>query len=211
MFHILCILFILGLVGVFLHSSISTMMLRKRRRARQARHRDWHGSSGRSSSTSSESNLTSNDHTRAMMSEKPIEIREGAEEIVTVTPRGRNKRVIRQPPPVYGSFRGSKVCYSIWLFHRHANFWQRMNPELVFWHKQNPSPTTPTYDEAMNDVQTAVGYQPPVYTSPLRVRTGQEGERTSNIHPLERERLCGLMGNTMVSRHNWATIFLSMM
>lgn len=83
-----------------------------------------------------------------------------------------------------------------------VNFVQRMNPELVFWHKQNPSPTTPTYDEAMDQAQAAVGYQPPIYTSPLRVRNGQQSERISNIHPLERERMVGLMGNTMVSRHN---------
>lgn len=110
MFHILCILFILALVGVFLHSAISMVMLQKRRRARLARHRDWHGSSQRSSSNSSESQLTA--HARihsGTSSEKPVEIKMGAEEIVTATPRGKNKKVIRQPPPIYGSFRGSKV------------------------------------------------------------------------------------------------------
>jgi len=74
---------------------------------------------------------------------------------------------------------------------------QRMNPELVFWHEQTPSPTTPTYEEAVNDVQAAVGYQPPLYISPKRERGALEGERVSNVHPLERERLVGLMGNTM--------------
>lgn len=85
------------------------VMLQKRRRARLARHRDWHGTSQRSLSTSSESHLTSARHASPIQSEKPIEIQMGAEEIVTVTPRGKNKKVIRQPPPVYGSMRGSKV------------------------------------------------------------------------------------------------------
>lgn len=75
-----------------------------------------------------------------------------------------------------------------------------MNPEMVFWHKQNPSPTTPTYEEAMKDVQTAMGFQPPQYVSPKRERQVLAGERASNVHPLERERLVGLMGNTMSSR-----------
>lgn len=76
---------------------------------------------------------------------------------------------------------------------------QRLNPEMVFWHKQNPSPTTPTYEQALKDVQTAVGYQPPEYVSPKRERQHQAGVRVSNIHPLERDRLFGLMGNTMSS------------
>jgi len=75
-----------------------------------------------------------------------------------------------------------------------------MNPEMVFWQKQTPSPTTPTYDEAMEDAQTAVGYQPPQYHSPERVRQARNGESAVNIHPLERERLAGLMGNTMSSQ-----------
>lgn len=72
-----------------------------------------------------------------------------------------------------------------------------MNPEMVFWHKPDPSPTTPTYEDAMNDIQTAVGYQPPQYTSPNRERSARHGQSVGNIHPLERERLVGLMGNTM--------------
>ena len=76
-----------------------------------------------------------------------------------------------------------------------------MNPELLFWHKQNPSPTTPTYEEAMKQAQTAVGYQPPLYTSPEQKKILRNGERVSNVHPLERERLQGLVGNTMASRH----------
>lgn len=76
-----------------------------------------------------------------------------------------------------------------------------MRPELLFWHKQNPSPTTPTYEEALNDVHTAVGYLPPQYVSPKRQRTVVDGgQRVSDIHPLERGRLAGLLGNTMSSQ-----------
>ena len=73
-----------------------------------------------------------------------------------------------------------------------------MNPEMLYWHKREPSPTTPTYDEAMNEAQSAVGYQPPTYASPQRERTGVP--RASQVHPLERERLNGLIGNTISSR-----------
>ncbi|KAK5950550.1 hypothetical protein OHC33_008493 [Knufia fluminis] len=183
MFHVLSVLFILALAGVFIHSFIRLLMLQKRRTARLARHRDWHGSSSRSAtSTSSRSDATTRvDPFADPISEKPVQILEGPVEVIESTPRGKNKRVVRQPPPVYGQFRESK----------------RMNPEMVFWHKQNPSPTTPTYEEAMKEVQTAVGYQPPQYISPRRERQTRDGESVSNIHPLERERLGGLMGNTM--------------
>lgn len=109
MFHVLSLVFILTLMGVFLHSAIRLVMLQKRRRARLARHRDWHGSSSRSGTSSS-----SADSFEESMSEKPIAVVMGGDEIVTTTPRGKNKRVIRQPPPVYGNFRGSKV--GIWFF-----------------------------------------------------------------------------------------------
>lgn len=79
--------------------------------------------------------------------------------------------------------------------------YQRIQPEMLFWQKHNPSPATPTYEEALNDVQTAVGYQPPQYVSPKRERQALEiGQRVSDIHPLERERLVGLLGNTMSSQ-----------
>ena len=53
----------------------------------------------------------------------------------------------------------------------------------------------------MKQAQTAVGYQPPLYTSPEQKKILRNGERVSNVHPLERERLQGLVGNTMASRH----------
>jgi len=44
-----------------------------------------------------------------LIPEKPIKIVMGGDAVVTTTPRGKNKKVIRPPPPVYGSFRESKV------------------------------------------------------------------------------------------------------
>lgn len=183
MFHILSVLFILKLAGIFVHSFIRLLMLQKRRRARLDRHRDWHGTPSRSagSGSSRSTTATSVSTFHDPITEKPVPILEGPVEVIQTTPRGKNKRVVRQPPPVYGNFRESK----------------RMNPELLFWHRQTPSPTTPTYEEAVNDVQAAVGYQPPQYISPKRERGAQDVERVSNFHPLERERLVGLMANTM--------------
>lgn len=72
---------------------------------------------------------------------------------------------------------------------------------MLFWHKQNPSPATPTYEQALNDVQTAVASLPPQYASPKRQGpTVEVGQRVSDIHPLERGRLAGLLGNTMSSQ-----------
>jgi len=202
MFHVLSLLFILALAGVFLHSFIRLLMLQKRRRARRARHRDWHGSTSRSatSATSRSDTATSVDALADHHFEKPTQILEGPEEMIETTPRGKNKRVVKQPPPVYGNFRESKVSLPLWPPTFISNRTQRMNPELVFWHHSTPSPITPTYEEAVNDVQAAVGYQPPHYISPKRERPGQEGQRVSNVHPLERERLVGLMSNTMSSQ-----------
>ena len=81
------------------------IMLQKRLRARLARHDNWLGSEVRPSNSSSKRV----DSFEESIAEKPIEIRMGAEEVVTTTPRGKNKKVVKQPPPVYGSFRQSQV------------------------------------------------------------------------------------------------------
>lgn len=111
MFHVLSLVFILILMGVFLHSAIRLVMLQRRRRARQARQREWHGSRNGSGSV-----VSSRSHSEASVnpfadpiSEKPIAVVVGGDEVVTTTPRGKNKKVVRPPPPVYGSFRESKV------------------------------------------------------------------------------------------------------
>lgn len=110
MFHILSLAFVLILMGVFLHSAVRLVMLQQRRRARLARHRDWHGSRGTShtSSSRSRSENSINSFTDPI-SEKPICVIEGGDEVVTTTPRGKNTKVVRPPPPVYGNVRGSKV------------------------------------------------------------------------------------------------------
>jgi hypothetical protein len=82
-----------------------------------------------------------------------------------------------------------------------------MNPSLVHWQKQEtlpPSPLTPTYDEAMSEVQKAVGYRPPSYASDGDVvdqiavcgsPTGGVGlVQMDDVHPLERERVRELIG-----------------
>jgi len=113
MFHVLSVLFILALAGVFLHSFIRLLMLQKRRRARLARHRDWHGSSSRSvtSTASRTDTAVSVDPFADPLSEKPVHILEPVQ-VIETTPRGKNKKVVRQPPPVYGNFRESKVSIS---------------------------------------------------------------------------------------------------
>lgn len=68
-----------------------------------------------------------------------------------------------------------------------------------------PSPSTPTYEEAMKDIQRAVGFQAPKYTpAPNEVlgveESVQDSPRENSIHPLERQRLFGLMGHTMSSQ-----------
>lgn len=203
MFHVLAVAFILILMGVFLHSAIMLVLLQRRRRARLARHRDWHGShSGSSTVSSSRSRSDSSvDPFADPISEKPIAVVVGGDEIVTTTPRGKNKKVIRPPPPVYGNFRESKVSSRPSLARGLLMLYQKISPDMLFWHKQNPSPTTPTYEEALDEVHTAVGYQPPQYLSPKRQRPNAQAEqRISDIHPLERSRLAGLLGNTMSSQ-----------
>jgi len=88
-----------------------------------------------------------------------------------------------------------------------------MNPSLVHWQKQEtlpPSPLTPTYDEAMSEVQRAVGYRPPSYASdggvvdPIAVCEPPTGDvavlgdaglgQMEDMHPLERERVRELIG-----------------
>lgn len=76
-----------------------------------ARQREWHGSRSESGSVSSSRSRseTSVNPFADPVSEKPIAVVVGGDEVVTTTPRGKNKRVVRPPPPVYGSFRESKV------------------------------------------------------------------------------------------------------
>ena len=108
MFHVLAVVFTAILLGVFLHSLIRLIMLRKRRAVRLAQRRQWHGSEDVSIETSR--SYSESSEVSYVDVEKAVEIIPGPEETVTTTPKGKNKLVIKQPPPVYGNFRGSQVC-----------------------------------------------------------------------------------------------------
>ncbi|OCT44109.1 hypothetical protein CLCR_00734 [Cladophialophora carrionii] len=98
--------------------------------------------------------------------------------------------VVQQPPPVYGNFRTS----------------MRINPDLVHWKEiqtKTPSPLTPTYDEAVNQIHRTMGYRPPSYISESGVTEVIETQRRDvdaalvNIHPLERERMRNLAAEAL--------------
>jgi hypothetical protein len=81
---------------------------------------------------------------------------------------------------------------------------QRINPSLLHWReveRKDPTPNTPTYEEAMKQVQQTVlgGYRPPSYLSvngepqdhgdSPRRRDGLDSVALGDVHPLERERM----------------------
>ena len=96
--------------------------------------------------------------------------------------------LIRPPPPTYGVWRDTK----------------RMDPNLVHWAKLPPSPDTPTYEEVLRDIQTTLGRRPPSYVmvNGVLVEAETEGQterdlrHDSTVHPLERERVGVLFGET---------------
>ncbi|KAK4929976.1 hypothetical protein LTR66_016131 [Elasticomyces elasticus] len=204
MFHILSLIFILVLFGCLLHSAIRLIMLRRKRDARAWLRRT--PSSSRSQNSSQASLTSRHGHVRSTSNqtrfpvkrtlssssnsshdpEKATEVLIGSEEKLETTPKGKNLtgRTVTVPPPFYGCFRSSK----------------RLNPNHL-QHFADPSPVTPTYEEAMKDARNAVGYrsgtteQAPTYASPRREASQiVDGVRTSRIHPLERERVVGLVG-----------------
>lgn len=71
-----------------------------------------------------------------------------------------------------------------------------MDPNLVHWAKLPPSPDTPTYEEALEDVQRAVGHRPPSYLNGLLVEE-TDPRRDLALHPLERERVVVLIGEEL--------------
>lgn len=119
--------------------------------------------------------------------EKPIPIVMAIDEEAGISPLSpyfpAEKPLVRPPPPIYGVWRDTK----------------RMDPNLVHWARLPPSPDTPTYEEAVQDIQTAVGHRPPSYVNGVLVEdTAVEEERglrhDSTVHPLERERVGVLFG-----------------
>lgn len=71
-----------------------------------------------------------------------------------------------------------------------------MDPNLVHWAKLPPSPDTPTYEAALQDIQTAVGHPPPSYVNGVLVE-GRDLRHDSTVHPLERERVGVLFGEAI--------------
>ena len=176
MFHILFIIFILALTTIFCHSLLTMCLLILKPTTRRVRHTQTHPSS-----------LSPID----LPPEKPIPIVMAideeacigiSQEISPVIPQ------IRPPPPTYGVWRDTK----------------RMDPNLVHWAKLPPSPDTPTYEEALRDIQNTPGRRPPSYVlvNGVLVDTETEGQterdlrHDSTVHPLERERVGVLFGET---------------
>lgn len=197
MFHILFIIFILALTTVFCHSLLTMcLLILKPRPIRHTRPR------ARAFSTSP---------IDVAPQEKPIQIVMAIDEDVEAghasSPLSllssdievKPHLVLRPPPPIYGVWRDTK----------------RMDPNLVHWAKLPPSPDTPTYEEALKDIQNAVSTtsRPPSYVlvNGVLVRDEDEerdGDRDLNgaeerdvrhdstVHPLERERVGILFGET---------------
>ncbi|KIY01501.1 uncharacterized protein Z520_03053 [Fonsecaea multimorphosa CBS 102226] len=181
MFHVLSILLILTLTGIFIHQLLRMCMLM--RRPRRSRHRTAHGTRRRHLAGQTggrrDRRERQNGRTEDLILEKPIQIHMSTD--TGFSPDVENAAPIRVPPPVYGNTRTS----------------MRLNPDLVHWKEVQipPTPLTPTYEEALNQVHQTVGYRPPSYLSEsgttvaLENRARDVDAALENIHPLERERM----------------------
>ena len=168
MFHILFIIFILALTTVFCHSLLTMCLLILRTKPRRIDH-------VRRSSISHAD----------MPPEKPIPIVMAIDEEAGLSPLSPEtpeleRPIVRPPPPIYGVWRDTK----------------RMDPNLVHWAKLPPSPDTPTYEEALQDVQRAVGNRPPSYVNGVLVQEA-DLRYDSMVHPLERDRVEMLFGEML--------------
>lgn len=85
----------------------------------------------------------------------------------------------------------------------------RINPDLVHWKEvqtKEPSPLTPTYDEAVSQIHQTMGYRPPSYLSDSGATDIIETQRRDvdaaleNIHPLERERMRTMAAEALEGR-----------
>lgn len=81
-----------------------------------------------------------------------------------------------------------------------------MNPDYIHWRQVPPSPLTPSYDEAVSDVQPSAGYRPPSYLSEGVSEMVQSQSRDvdaalRHIHPLERERMRNLAVDALEGRN----------
>jgi hypothetical protein len=188
MFHILFIIFTLALTTIFCHSLLTMCLLILK--PCPARHTRTHAP------------FLSTSAAGLLPPEKPIQIvmaidedvEAGLSPLSLLSPDTENKPQLqpRPPPPIYGLWRDTK----------------RMDPNLVHWAKLPPSPDTPTYEEAVRDIQSAVEIRPrpPSYGVVDGVLVREEDEREmdgqrnrdlrhdSTVHPLERERVHMLFG-----------------
>ncbi|OQV03910.1 hypothetical protein CLAIMM_08884 isoform 2 [Cladophialophora immunda] len=181
MFHVLSILLILTLTGVFIHQLIRMFMLM--RRPRRPRHRTTRGTRRRRVAGEARGHRDGrgrqNEQIDDLVLEKPIEIHMATD--IGFGPDVEDHAAIRIPPPVYGNTRTS----------------MRLNPDLVHWKEVQvpPTPLTPTYEEALNEVHQTVGYRPPSYlsesgtTAAMENRARDVDTALESIHPLERERM----------------------
>ncbi|KAK6366961.1 hypothetical protein LTS17_010512 [Exophiala oligosperma] len=127
-----------------------------------------------------------------MPPEKPIQIHMGYDDGLGPDLEAGNVPTVPKPPPTYGNTRTS----------------MRINPNFVYTKQVEvvPSPLTPTYDEAMSQVQHSVGYRPPSYLSDggasevIASRRRDVDAALENIHPLERERMRTLAAEALEGR-----------
>ncbi|KIW15484.1 hypothetical protein PV08_05530 [Exophiala spinifera] len=197
MFHVLSILFILTLAGVFFHQFLSMLML-KRDAGKRRRNGTLQSSTHRQRRRRGEgSTLETAADLHDMPPEKPIQIHMGGYDDDGPGPdleagTGNPPTFLNKPPPTYGNTRTS----------------MRINPNFVYTKQVEvvPSPLTPTYDEAMSQVQHSVGYRPPSYLSDSGASEVIASQRRDvdaaleNIHPLERERMRTLAAEALEGR-----------
>ncbi|KEF58138.1 uncharacterized protein A1O9_06062 [Exophiala aquamarina CBS 119918] len=184
-FHVLSILFILSLTGIFCHQLIRMFILIKapRRTRRRAAHGRRHG--GTSHRTKRHGG-TADD----IPPEKPIQIHMSNDDGFGADVEMIGDAPVQYPPPVYGNFRTST----------------RMNPDFVHWKHVPPSPLTPTYDEALNHVLPTTTYRPPSYlsesgmTQVLENQSRDVDAALEHIHPLERERMRNMAADALEGR-----------
>ena len=191
MFHVISILFLLTLTGVFVHQLLRMFMLIRRPRA--TRGRAAHGARRRQArdQTRTQRQRTRKPTEREHVPEKPIPVHMTSD--TGFGPDVEAHPIVQHPPPVYGNLRSS----------------MRINPDLVHWKEvqtKEPSPLTPTYDEAVSQIHQTMGYRPPSYLSDSGATDIIETQRRDvdaaleNIHPLERERMRTMAAEALEGR-----------
>ncbi|KAL2405828.1 hypothetical protein ABEF95_000356 [Exophiala dermatitidis] len=210
MFHVLSILLILALSGVFCHQLIRMFMLMRRPQGSRYKHGHGHRPSrrhhgrrprGRRNAPHEHGEWTSGVHGgiagEMPPPEKPIQIFMASDDEpghADVEALASEPAIsIPPPPPVYGNFRTNR----------------RMNPDFVHMKHVPPSPLTPTYDQAMEQVQRNLGYRPPSYNSEsgmtevIEAQTKDVDAALESIHPLERERMRTLAAEALEGRGDY--------